>query len=823
VSVGVVLVSHSAELARGLAELAAQMAPDVTIAVAGGTDDGELGTSVELVLAAVTEADTGDGAVVLYDLGSAEMTARLALELLDPEQADRLRVLDVPLVTGALAAATTAGTGADLDGVVAAAEATGPSAAGPDAGTDDGGDAAEADAVEGDAEGDAGEADDAAGVRTTLELRNPQGLHARPAALLVAALGPLDAEVTLATDDGERAAAGSLLEVVALGAAGGTSVTATATGPDAEAALARLTELVEDGFGELEAATPPATAPAAAAAGASAPSSEPTAPLPAGVLAGTGVGAGLAIGPIARLRHRDPELPPRRDDADPGRERARLDAARDAVRRALRDTAPAVGDDPTGAAAIFATHALVVDDPALLEVVERALEAGADAVWAWQDAVTAQRDRLAASASEFTAARAADVEDVGRQVLDELLGAGGADLDVPEGSVVVSETLVPSQVPALAAAGVAGLALAGGGPTSHVAVLARAHGLPAVVGLGAAVLDPPEGDTAVLDAGGGTLDLAPDDERLGDARRRRDEAEATHRQHLATAHEPVVWHDGDRVVVAANAATADEAERAAAQGAEGIGLVRTELAFLDRPDLPDEDEQVTHLRSVCTPMGADDLVIVRTLDAGGDKPVPALDLDEVRNGFLGVRGIRHSLAHPDLFATQLRAILRVAAERPVAVMFPMVTDVAEVRAAKRAVDAAAEALAAEGVPHARPASIGIMVEVPVAALAPDELLAEVDFVSVGSNDLAQYLLAADRTLDGTAHLYRSDHPAVLTVIGGLCEAARRAGRWVGVCGEMAADPEVAVRLAELGVRELSVAPAAVPAVKARLRDAARER
>ena len=210
--------------------------------------------------------------------------------------------------------------------------------------------------------------------------------------------------------------------------------------------------------------------------------------------------------------------------------------------------------------------------------------------------------------------------------------------------------------------------------------------------------------------------------------------------------------------------------------------------------------------------------LVRTLDAGGDKPIPALGLDPVRNGFLGMRGVRHSLANPAVFRTQLRAILRAAADHRVAVMFPMVTDVSEVRAAKAALDDARRGLAADGLPHGEPEQVGVMVEVPAAALAGDELAGEVDFFSIGSNDLVQYVMAADRTLDDVAELYRPEHSAVLRLIEAVCTAAAGASRWVGVCGEMAGDPELAVVLVGLGVRELSMAPPAIPAVKRRLRE-----
>lgn len=805
-TVGVVLVSHSAAIAAGARELAAQMSPGVPIAATGGDEDGGLGTSLDEILKALERADQGEGLVVLYDLGGAELTAQTALEFGDPETQERRLLCDAPLVEGALAAATTAAGGADVHQVAAAARAAG-AGAGPDAAP-----ASPDAAVEGEPD-----------ARRTVTLVNPLGLHARPAAMLARELHDVRAEVRVRTPEQEGVSARSLLAMVGLGATRGAELVIEGWGPDAERAVERIAALARDGFGEAdhEAQEPgdapapagPATADGDRAAGPDA------APLVAGASRrGVPVVGGLAIGPAARLdaalpepeeSEHDPEDGPPKGGADPDGERGRLEAAVARVRGELE----ALARGPEGE--IFAAHELLLDDPALHDAVRARLDAGTGAARAWRDAVAAQHERLAALEGEALAARAADVLDVGRRVLREL-GVPAAAPDVPEGAVVVADDVLPSQVPALVDAGVGGLALGRGAPTSHAMILARAAGVPAVTGLGPGVADLAEGTMIVVDGDAGELTVDPEAGALEAARARLACQEEERQERLAAAQEPARLADGTRVEVAANAARPAEAAMAATAGAEGIGLLRTEMAFLERTDLPDEDEQARDLAAVCEAI-APARVIVRTLDAGGDKPLPALDLDPVRHGFLGQRGLRHGLAHPAVLATQLRAILRVAAEHRVAVMFPMVSDASELRAARAALAEAAADLDARGQARGWPEEVGVMVEVPAAAVAADHLAPEVDFFSVGTNDLVQYALAVDRTLPEVAHLARPDHPAVVRLVRQLCEAAEEAGCWVGVCGDAAADPHVATVLVGAGVRELSVAPAAVPAVKAALR------
>jgi phosphocarrier protein FPr len=779
--VGLVLVSHSRDLVSGLRDLVAQMEPDVPVGIAGGTEDGDIGTSLDLINAALDDADTGDGAIVLFDLGSAEMTAETALEFLDDARRDRFVLVDAPLVEGALAAAGSAAGGATLDDVAQAARAAGGVARDPQAD-----------------EGASLPPQDAPTHSATLRICNAQGLHARPASQIVRALRPLDAVVRIErTDTREQANAASLLGLVGLGATAGTEITVHTGGPDAERALATMRALVDEGFGEPLAQD-----------GQDAPAAAQDAEAGEAPLAGA---PGLAMGPARWFRQGEPDLPePPDDDQD---DRALLQQARDRVRAELEQTRGPGAD-------IFAAQAEVLGDPQLDAAVLTHLDEGMSAARAWWTAIRAQRDRVAQLPGELFAARAADVDDVGRRVLRHL-GVDVGRVDVAPGQIVVADDLNPTQVQAMRAGGGAGAVVRHGSPTSHMVIVARNVGLPLVLRAGDHCDGITDGATIVVDGDAGTIEIDPPEDRQdavrGEIGRRRQQAEARR----SAARAPVTRADGRAIEVAANVASVQEAEIAVANGADGVGLLRTEFLFADRTTLPSEDEQVAALDEILQALGGRP-AIVRTLDIGGDKTSAALDLDPVRNGFLGVRGLRMSLRDPETFRTQLRALLRLASAHRIRIMFPFVTTVDEVVAARGQLERARAELDDRGQAVGDPDGIGMMVEIPVAALRPETFLDHVDFMSVGSNDLFQYLTAASRTVDEVSALTDAARPTLDGLIATICRAADRAGRWVGVCGEIAAEPETAARLVELGVTELSMAPAAIPLVKERLRAAARD-
>jgi multiphosphoryl transfer protein len=528
-------------------------------------------------------------------------------------------------------------------------------------------------------------------------------------------------------------------------------------------------------------------------------------------LRGLPASPGVAVGPVWPFPV-DVRSPAARPVESVDEERRRLRAASDAAVADLEELL-ASGDErlTDDDLAIFEAHRMIVEDPELAQRVEREIAGGESAEAAWTSGIEAYVEILESLDNETLRARAADVRDVGRRVLRHLSGAP-ARLDQPgEPSIVVAEDLTPSDTIDLDPDRVLGFATQRGGPTSHASILARRMGVPAVVGLGKQLGGVAAGAQVILDGAEGTLVVAPDVATAEAARSRREHwlrARGAAAE-MARAGTPRT-RDEVAVEVAANVGSLADAEQAAASGADGIGLLRTEFLYMGRDTAPDEDELTGVLRRIIDAAGGG-LVVVRTLDVGGDKPHPFLPMTEEANPFLGVRGIRLSRAHPTMLETQVAAVLRAAAGARLGIMFPMVATVDEVVWARGVVDEAASRLA----PEHRPSElqVGIMVEVPSAALLADRLAPEMDFFSIGTNDLAQYTLAADRTNPAVAAMADGLHPAVLRLIGMVAAAGNRHGIWVGVCGELAADVAAVPLLIGLGVRELSVNPISVPEIK----------
>ncbi len=468
---------------------------------------------------------------------------------------------------------------------------------------------------------------------------------------------------------------------------------------------------------------------------------------------------------------------------------------------------------------------------------------GLSATQAWADAIGAAAAAWDALEDPYQRARAADLRAVGQQVLGHFAPAAPSNAidpamappacpapfarpatpehapgpgPVPVPGIVVAPDLSPADVAALDPAAVAGIACAYGGPTSHSAILARALGLPAVVGAGARLLAVPEGTLLAVDGDAGTVTVAPAPQAVTALRRRREALAHDAAAALAAAASPAVTRDGVRIQVEANIAGPHDAPAAVAAGADGVGLLRTEFLFLGATALPDEEGQAACYEAVAAALGGRPLT-VRTLDAGADKPLPYLPLAPEANPFLGVRGLRLSLRHPEQLLSQFRALLRVAARRPLRVMVPMVGSVEELRRARELLAEARASLEVRGVALPAHLDFGMMLEVPSAALLADHLAPLVDFFSIGTNDLTQYTMAAERGNAGVAALADPLHPAVLRLIERTVVAAAAAGRPVAVCGEVAGDRLAVPLLLGLGVRQLSMSPALIPAAKQAVR------
>jgi phosphotransferase system enzyme I (PtsI) len=540
-------------------------------------------------------------------------------------------------------------------------------------------------------------------------------------------------------------------------------------------------------------------------------------------LQGIPASPGIAVGPVFRFRARDLRIE-RTAVLDRVAETARFQSAlaeaRDQLAGVQARAAEASGPQE---AAIFETHALMLEDPELIERVEHEIAThGVNAEAALHDAVKTYAQVLAGLDDEYLRARAADVRDVARRVLRILVGYAESPtegLAVP--SVILARDLTPSDTVMLDKSLVLGFCTAEGGATSHSAILARSLGLPAVVGAGPGVVQVSDGTNVVLDGGAGTVLIEPPEELVRGYRERQGTAEraAVHARRNAT--EPAVTRDGHRVEVVANIGSVADAHAAILAGAEGVGLLRTEFLYLERTQLPDEEEQYEAYRAILGVFG-DRPVVLRTLDAGGDKEIAYLGLAGEPNPFLGLRAIRLCLARPDLFRPQLRAALRAGAAGNLKLMFPMVATLAELRAARALLAACRAELVAEGRPVAKAMEVGIMVEVPSAAVLADRFAPEVDFFSIGTNDLSQYTLAADRTNARVSRLADAFHPAVLRLVRGVVEAAHARGKWVGLCGELASEPLALPLLLGLGLDELSMSAPAIPAAKEMLRSLNRQ-
>jgi phosphoenolpyruvate-protein phosphotransferase len=534
-------------------------------------------------------------------------------------------------------------------------------------------------------------------------------------------------------------------------------------------------------------------------------------------LRGTGASTGIGIGPALIFRRHAP-APADSISADAvGRETARLAAAvaraREDLAEATKGMTSAVGREEAG---VFEAQALMLDDPELIGRAERLIqdalcpaeraieEAGAD--------VAAQLESLP---DEYLRARAADVRDVAARVRAVLEGATHPLAGIASPSVIVADELLPSDTAALDRRKVLGFVTEVGSPTAHAAILARALGIPAVVGVPAATSAVSPGEKLIVDGVQGVVLVAPDAAAVAAWEEQRRVASERRAGLAALRDLPAETTDGHRIEVAANVGSLEDVAEALRQGAEGVGLFRTEFLFMRRAAAPGEDEQFETYRAAAAAM-APRPVIVRTLDIGGDKPLPWLAIPREDNPFLGLRGLRLCLRHEDVFLTQLRALLRAAAHGHVWIMLPMVSDAGEVRETRRLIRDAQAQLAGRGVSHG-PARLGIMIEIPSAAVLADTLFGEVEFFSVGTNDLVQYALAVDRTNPRVATLADALHPAVLRLIAAVTRAPGRGGRWVGVCGELAGDPLAAPLLVGLGVNELSMTPSSLPEVKAAVR------
>ncbi|WP_067515639.1 phosphoenolpyruvate--protein phosphotransferase [Endozoicomonas ascidiicola] len=638
-------------------------------------------------------------------------------------------------------------------------------------------------------------------------LKNPVGLHARPSATLIQIIKRFNSDVTILNrDNSKECKANSLTAMMGLSTVMGSNLEITVTGPDAQDAMTAVLEGFESGLGEdVSGFVAPTTVEA-----------EPEeAPLLGpvegedGRLPGVKAAPGMAIG---KLRHLEQELPSYPEEgvgiAD---ELGQLDYGIQQAREALQKLVTKMEAEHVGGhAEVFVAHQQLLDDPAISERAHKLIETGKSAMWAWHKSFLAEADDMRKLDNPMLAARAIDVEDVGLRVLRVLMGIDDANEQMPENTILCLEDITPSEVVTLDRSRVIGIVTLHGGATSHAAILAGSLGIPYLVNVPASVRDYDNGTDVILNTNKGYVLVNPTQEEIGRTVARQERAATEHEEALKVADQPAVTQDGHHVEIAANIANNDDAEKAVKMGAEAVGLLRSEFLYMERAVEPSMDEQVKAYEAILTTMGKDRPVIIRTLDVGGDKPLAYLPLPREENPFLGERGVRIGINRPTMLRKQVRAILQAAHAGYARIMFPMVSSIDEFRAVKKLV---LEEQENSGVK----VEVGIMIEVPSAALLADHFAKEVDFFSIGTNDLTQYTLAVDRGHPKLAARVDGLHPAVLRLIDMTVKAANKEGKWTGICGSLASDPAAVPVLVGLGVQELSVSVPAIPVVKARVR------
>ncbi len=771
--IGLVVVSHSSRLAEGACELVSQVAQGkVRLACAGGTSDPDtpFGTDAFRVLEAIESVYSEDGVLLFMDLGSAVLSAETALELLSEEKRPHVRLCRAPLVEGIVAAASLAAAGAGVDEILRETAA----------GSRPGGAAL------------------SAAHERLVTLVNPLGLHARPAARLVHMARGFQARVTIQNlaREGEAADAASINALLSLGARRGHRLRLRAEGPEASLAVDELAGLLESGFGETEE-----------------PKEARRAQPAAGRLAGIPASSGIAVGPVIHLRPAMPEAKPHRVEDVP----AEIERLKAAIRGALEETRSQwswtrehAGEDEAG---IFDAQALFLDDAELVAAVsDRIREQTCDAASVWQAETGKLAARLRSLDDPYLRMRAVDVVDASARVLRRLLGQSVEPPRLTAPSIVCAADLTPSDVRQLDLRLTLGLCLESGSASAHSIILARALGIPAVAGLGPSIAALAEGAIVAIDGESGVVWVEPAPGEMAEIEARRRQWLEAGKAAAETCRRPSLMRDGRRIRVVANISSVEEAAEAVDRGAEGVGVLRTEFLFLGRPTAPTEEEQLEAYRTIAASLG-DRPLVIRTLDAGGDKDLPYVAAGAEANPFLGWRGIRLTLGLPGLFRTQIRAILRAAAGNRVDLLLPMISTLDELRQARALVTESEAELDRSGTPYGRNVRVGVMIEVPAAVAIADLLAREAAFFSLGTNDLIQYAMASDRTNAKVSALADPFQPAVLRLIRQAVEAARQAGIEATLCGELAADPLATPLLLGLGIEEFSVSAHLIPVLK----------
>lgn len=632
-------------------------------------------------------------------------------------------------------------------------------------------------------------------------LANAHGLHARPATHLVNLTKSFQGDIQVAVDDGNFVSAKSLTRLLALGCKRGQTLRFIAEPEtDAVEALDKVIQAVQQGLGEE-------VEPIQSSDTQEAQSLQTVKSLPKTLSTNTGIPAssGLAFGPVHVIKPKVYQY--ERMGLSVKAEKEKLDIALHAVKNNIHQVI--AKSEVAEIKQIFQAHLEMLDDPDLINVVYQKINLNLSAPAAWHEHIEAAAKEQAALPDRLLAERATDLRDIGDRVLAQLCGE--VIIEEPkEPYILIMYDVGPSDVARLNKDRVAGILTAVGGASAHSAIVARALGIPAIVGAGEQVLEIEQKSSLLINGDTGTFVLNPNTQQIEQAKQEQELQQKIREEAERHSQEPAITVDQHQIEVAANLGKVQATAHAVECGAEAIGLLRTELVFMAHSSAPNETTQEADYRVVLDALAGRPLV-VRTLDVGGDKPLPYLPIAEEENPFLGLRGIRLTLRQPELLRQQLIALLKASDDRPLRIMFPMIGRVEEWRAAKAILD---EVKAAHPCADLQ---VGIMIEVPSAALLAPILAQEVDFFSIGTNDLTQYTLAIDRGHPILSAEADGLHPSILQLIDHTVKAAHKHGKWVGICGELAADPKAVPILMGLGVDELSMSPNSIPLVKAQIR------
>ncbi len=643
-------------------------------------------------------------------------------------------------------------------------------------------------------------------VSDAVVIPNTTGLHARPAAVLAGLAKKFTSKIELLKGE-ETANAKSVVGIMKLNIQHLDKVQLRATGEDGESAITEILPQLEAGLGD-EGTRPIASPAAIVPIEDQKPVSLPESDDP-DLLLGVTASPGIAVGTAFQIKEESFEFSDTATDSH--QENVRLDTALEEAKNHLEALQANLHKqaDPSKAA-IFAAHREILDDPDLLDMARSLTAKNKSAEYAWQHAYTSYAEQLAVLQNEILAGRANDLRDVGKRVLRILTGKEDAALEIPDQAILIAEELTPSFTATIDPEKVKGFCTVTGGATSHVAIIARSLDIAAVAGIEARALDIENGASLILDGNKGTLRINPSTTLVDETLSRQAALKEQSKKDLADAFDPAITTDGKRMEIVANIGGIKDAEESVKLGGEGVGLLRSEFLFLERLTAPTEEEQFEVYRDVLLALGGRPLII-RTLDVGGDKPLSYLPMPKEDNPFLGQRGIRIGLERPDIFRVQARAILRAGAHGKIRIMFPMIATIEEIREAKVMLEEERIRL------DLAPVETGIMVEVPSTAVMAEQFAKEVDFFSVGTNDLTQYTLAMDRGHPKLAAKVDALNPSILRMIKLAADGAHSQGKWLGVCGGLASDPQAVPILIGVGVDELSVSVPAIPAIKAEVR------